>query len=290
MAAQLGVLVKGGDVLERANHVTAVVFDKTGTLTCGRMAVTSVHVFDDRVRCQPWAVLRCPPDRAWVLAKFVHKGRVVGAFFGVEACEDGLRQRLCTRERLVRPQVEKEDALALAAAIEVGNDHPIAGAIVAHAQALLAPETVGDSAQQRQRKGGGGGTSSVPGSPAVGGKGTRQLEWVWGCADCEVVHGELPCCSRSGSLASGRQRCASLCALCTCPEGASTSSECNRYHMQIVQAWAYRRRCSCRPTAHRRSVWQHRCVSSQSAAPAAAATALQRIGSAACMLLLATPR
>lgn len=53
VAAQLGVLVKGGDVLERASQVTAVVFDKTGTLTCGRMAVTSVHPFDDRVR------LRC---------------------------------------------------------------------------------------------------------------------------------------------------------------------------------------------------------------------------------------
>jgi P-type Cu+ transporter len=50
VAAQLGVLVKGGDVLERASQVTAVVFDKTGTLTCGRMAVTSVHTFDERVR------------------------------------------------------------------------------------------------------------------------------------------------------------------------------------------------------------------------------------------------
>lgn len=50
VAAQLGVLVKGGDVLEHASQVTAVVFDKTGTLTCGRMAVTSVHTFDDRVR------------------------------------------------------------------------------------------------------------------------------------------------------------------------------------------------------------------------------------------------
>lgn len=50
VAAQLGVLVKGGDVLELASQVSAVVFDKTGTLTRGRMAVTSVHTFDGRVR------------------------------------------------------------------------------------------------------------------------------------------------------------------------------------------------------------------------------------------------
>lgn len=49
VAAQLGVLIKGGDVLERVHLVTAVVFDKTGTLTAGRMAVTSVTVTDPRV-------------------------------------------------------------------------------------------------------------------------------------------------------------------------------------------------------------------------------------------------
>lgn len=49
VAAQLGVLIKGGDVLERVHLVTAVVFDKTGTLTAGRMAVTSVTVTDDQV-------------------------------------------------------------------------------------------------------------------------------------------------------------------------------------------------------------------------------------------------
>ena len=41
--AEAGVLVKGGEALQRAAEVTAVVFDKTGTLTVGRPVVSAVH-------------------------------------------------------------------------------------------------------------------------------------------------------------------------------------------------------------------------------------------------------
>ncbi|HVL91413.1 MAG TPA: heavy metal translocating P-type ATPase, partial [Actinomycetota bacterium] len=42
--AQMGVLIRGGDVLERSRSIDAVVLDKTGTITEGRMRVTDVEV------------------------------------------------------------------------------------------------------------------------------------------------------------------------------------------------------------------------------------------------------
>jgi Cu+-exporting ATPase len=41
--AQLGVLFKGGEALERLGHLDVVVVDKTGTLTVGRPVLESVH-------------------------------------------------------------------------------------------------------------------------------------------------------------------------------------------------------------------------------------------------------
>ena len=40
--AQNGILIKGGDYLEKTRELQAVVFDKTGTLTKGRLAVTDI--------------------------------------------------------------------------------------------------------------------------------------------------------------------------------------------------------------------------------------------------------
>ncbi len=42
--AQLGILIKGPEVLESTRRVDTVVLDKTGTVTTGRMSLTGVHV------------------------------------------------------------------------------------------------------------------------------------------------------------------------------------------------------------------------------------------------------
>ena len=41
--AELGIFIKGGEVLEKAGKLNAVLFDKTGTLTEGKPAVTSIN-------------------------------------------------------------------------------------------------------------------------------------------------------------------------------------------------------------------------------------------------------
>jgi P-type Cu+ transporter len=44
--AQYGILVKGGQALEAASDISAIVFDKTGTLTKGKPQVTEIVVFE----------------------------------------------------------------------------------------------------------------------------------------------------------------------------------------------------------------------------------------------------
>jgi Cu+-exporting ATPase len=72
-AAENGVLIRGGDALEGAKRITAIVLDKTGTLTTGRPAVTHISA---------------------------------------------------------GPSVTEEEALRLAASLEVGSEHPLGEAIV----------------------------------------------------------------------------------------------------------------------------------------------------------------
>ena len=44
VGANNGVLIKGGDALERAQKIKNVIFDKSGTLTQGKATVTTAKV------------------------------------------------------------------------------------------------------------------------------------------------------------------------------------------------------------------------------------------------------
>eukprot|EP00750_Incisomonas_marina_P025097 INCI5320.1.p1 GENE.INCI5320.1~~INCI5320.1.p1 ORF type:complete len:1286 (+),score=208.96 INCI5320.1:110-3967(+) len=46
LAARLGILIKGGDVVQGSTNVSAVMFDKTGTLTMGKPGVASARHID----------------------------------------------------------------------------------------------------------------------------------------------------------------------------------------------------------------------------------------------------
>jgi Cu+-exporting ATPase len=50
--AELGILIRSGEVLERVERLTTVVFDKTGTLTRGKPALTQVVAFGAPTRQQ----------------------------------------------------------------------------------------------------------------------------------------------------------------------------------------------------------------------------------------------
>jgi Cu+-exporting ATPase len=113
--AELGVLIRGGDVLERTASVTTVVLDKTGTITRGMPEVTDCIPFG--IRDSGFGI-RVPGSEEPGL----HNSMEVGA--------SALRDTL----------------LSLAAAAEANSEHPLAQAIVRAAKNRNWGLGTGDSA------------------------------------------------------------------------------------------------------------------------------------------------
>ena len=64
VGATRGLLLRGGDVLERAAAVDTVVLDKTGTLTEGRLRLTALNPAGGHCCCGP--VLCCHVSTSWM--------------------------------------------------------------------------------------------------------------------------------------------------------------------------------------------------------------------------------
>ena len=142
--AQLGVLFKGGEALERLANLDVVLLDKTGTLTVGRPVLEAVHATgsggtrnqgnergDEEHREQAGRVEGGPLKESAVAAK--------------AGQDDGSRNDI-SRTNLGAPgkNFEAREAAAayeryllrMAAAAEERSNHPLAHAVVEHARSL----------------------------------------------------------------------------------------------------------------------------------------------------------
>jgi cation-transporting ATPase V len=150
--ADLGILVKGGEVLEASKKIDTVVFDKTGTLTRAQMQLTDVIAGKRR---QPNAVLRIAaavesgsehPIGAAIVAGARERGLQIPAAtefanlagHGVRAQIDGSSVLVGRRKLIDEHELQLPEHLAAAAttleeqgrtAVFVGRDNQVVGVL-----------------------------------------------------------------------------------------------------------------------------------------------------------------
>jgi Cu+-exporting ATPase len=132
--AQMGVLFKGGEALERLAHLDAVVLDKTGTLTVGRPVLEAVHPLAQAGENQ--AVLKVHGFGRPVKAPNADSALAAeGMLIPEETFPQGLKPSSSFglsggTAKAVPFQSTENDLLRIAAAAEERSNHPLAHAIV----------------------------------------------------------------------------------------------------------------------------------------------------------------
>jgi cation-transporting ATPase V len=188
--AAMGMLIKGGEVLERSKRVDTIVFDKTGTLTSGRVVLADIYVDESEGRAGT--------DRAGLLS--------------------------------------------LAAAAEMGSEHPLGRAVV---DAARAGELSVAEAQAFRAVAGHGVVATVNGRSVVVGR--RRLANEHGMvipADCEVAARRAEEAGRTAVFAGWNGRIRGVLALADTvrPEARAAVQELARQGIRVAMLTGDNRR------------------------------------------------
>lgn len=155
--AQLGLLIKGPEVLENTRRIETIVLDKTGTLTTGRMELQRFEVADGVDRAQALAIVggvenasEHPIARA-IAASAIADGSISEPLsftnhegLGVEAMIDG-KHVFIGRERLLSANGIELPSGDLAAVIDTANADGLTAVLAGWDGAVKAVAVVGDT-------------------------------------------------------------------------------------------------------------------------------------------------